>query len=345
MIKGKARVAIIGYGTVGKRVADAVTLQDDMEVAGVVKTKPSAEAYIANRKGYRLYIPRDDKITEAFNKARIETAGNTETLLRNADIAVVATPDGMAAPYIKLCKEYDLPVIIEGGEEHILAEVSFNAAANYNQALGKKVVRVVSCNTTALARILWELDNKYGVEEVNATIIRRAADPNDIKTGPINALVPEPEISSHHGPDALTILPHIKITTMAVKASTTLMHLHALHVKLWSKEANIPQIVEIFKKQPRIRLVGGDHVKIKSTADAMELARDMGRPRGDMWENVVWENSLTLSTCNNELRFFQGVHQESIVVPENIDAIRAMLELEENGAISMEKTNKALGIY
>ena len=35
------KVAINGYGTIGKRVADAVDAQDDMEVVGVTKTGPS----------------------------------------------------------------------------------------------------------------------------------------------------------------------------------------------------------------------------------------------------------------------------------------------------------------
>ena len=30
-----AKVAINGYGTIGKRVADAVSLQDDMKIVGV----------------------------------------------------------------------------------------------------------------------------------------------------------------------------------------------------------------------------------------------------------------------------------------------------------------------
>ena len=35
------KVGINGYGTIGKRVAEAVTLQDDMEIVGIVKTKPT----------------------------------------------------------------------------------------------------------------------------------------------------------------------------------------------------------------------------------------------------------------------------------------------------------------
>ena len=37
------KVGINGYGTIGKRVAEAVTLQNDMEIVGIVKTKPTYE--------------------------------------------------------------------------------------------------------------------------------------------------------------------------------------------------------------------------------------------------------------------------------------------------------------
>ena len=38
---GTIKGAIKGFGTIGKRVADAVDAQDDMEVVGVTKTGPS----------------------------------------------------------------------------------------------------------------------------------------------------------------------------------------------------------------------------------------------------------------------------------------------------------------
>jgi glyceraldehyde-3-phosphate dehydrogenase (NAD(P)) len=31
----KQKIALVGYGVIGKRVADAVALQDDMELSGV----------------------------------------------------------------------------------------------------------------------------------------------------------------------------------------------------------------------------------------------------------------------------------------------------------------------
>ncbi len=336
----KAKVAINGYGTIGKRVADAVAAQDDMQVVGVVKTKPSFEACIAEEKGYEIYTTARENI-ELFKKSKIEVNGTLNELLDKADIVIDATPGDFGEEYKKLYEKHGIKAIWQGGEEHELAGFSFNSEANYHDALGRELARVVSCNTTGLVRVLYALDTAFGVKKARVTLIRRAADPNDIKTGPINALVPDPiKLPSHHGPDVNSILPDIDITTMAVKSPTTLMHLHALNVDL-KKKASENGIIKVFEERPRIRLVSSRD-RIKSTAEVMEFAKDMGRPRGDMWENVVWRDSISIN--KGELYFFQAIHQESDVVPENVDAIRAMLELEKDGAKSIKKTNKALGI-
>jgi glyceraldehyde-3-phosphate dehydrogenase (NAD(P)) len=50
------KVAINGYGTIGKRVADAVAAQKDMKVIGVSKTRPNAEAFVAKRRHLRKLV-------------------------------------------------------------------------------------------------------------------------------------------------------------------------------------------------------------------------------------------------------------------------------------------------
>jgi glyceraldehyde-3-phosphate dehydrogenase (NAD(P)) len=60
-------------------------------------------------------------------------------------------------------------------------------------------------------------------------------------------------------------------------------------------------------------------------------------------ENAIWEESVTID-AQGEFNVFQAIHQESDVVPENIDCIRAMTGIEKDGKKSMEKTNKALAI-
>ncbi|MFA5896498.1 MAG: type II glyceraldehyde-3-phosphate dehydrogenase, partial [Thermoplasmata archaeon] len=224
-----ARIAINGYGTIGKRVADAVALQDDMKLVGVVKTKPNFEAKMAARKGYPLYAS-DKEALGKLQKTGLKALGTLEDLLKEADLVVDCTPE--ESGYKPLYEKAGVKAIWQGGEEHSLTNLSFNAAANYADCLGAPFVRVPSCNTTGLIRTLFPLDAHIGIDKVLAVMVRRAADPGDSKKGPINAIEPELEMPSHHGPDVQSVLPKLNIHTVAVKVSSTLMHLHAVSVDL-----------------------------------------------------------------------------------------------------------------
>jgi len=79
----KAKIAVNGYGTIGKRVADAIRAQDDMEVVGVSKTKPNYEAQVAHYLGYDIYCPAEN--IGAFEKAGMPAAGTIEEMLENSD--------------------------------------------------------------------------------------------------------------------------------------------------------------------------------------------------------------------------------------------------------------------
>ena len=333
----KAKIAVNGYGTIGKRVADAVRAQDDMEVIGISKTKPNYEAAVGHELGYDIYCPAEN--VGAFEKAGMPAAGTIEEMIEKADLVVDCTPGGVGEGNKSLYQNAGVKAIWQGGESHTLTGFSFNAASNYDKALGRDLVRVVSCNTTGLCMVISPIDRELGVKKVRVTIARRAADPNDIKKGPINAIVLDPvKLPSHHGPDVMSVLPQINITSTALKIPTTLMHMHVVNMEV-NTDCTAEAIKKIFSSQSRIRFVGQG---ITSTAEIMEVARDIKRPRNDMWENCIWPESITVN--ENELYFFQAIHQESIVVPENVDAIRAMMELESDGAKSIEKTNKAIGL-
>ncbi len=158
------RVAVNGYGTIGKRVADAVAAQPDMEIVGVSKTKPSAEAYIAKMRGYPLYIA-DLAKKPAFDKAGIPVAGSVDDMLKKADIVIDATPGDVGAKNKPTYEKLGIKAIFQGGEEHEVAGFSFNSDCNYKDGIGKQFARVVSCNTTGLCRIINAMDKAYGVEK------------------------------------------------------------------------------------------------------------------------------------------------------------------------------------
>ena len=332
------RVAINGYGTIGKRVADAVAAQADMKVVGVSKTKPSHEAFVAKARGYPLYIA-DPARSASFEKAGLPVAGTVEEMLKSADIVIDATPGGIGEKNRPLYEKIGIKAIWQGGEDHEVAGFSFNSDCNYKEAIGRQFARVVSCNTTGLCRIINTMDKAYGVEKVRAVMVRRGGDPADIKRGPIDAIVLNPvHIPSHHGPDVQSVLPHINIVTLAMIVPVTMMHMHVVQMDL-KREPDRAQALELMDKHPRIGLVRKE-TGITSTAELKEYAMDLGRFRSDLWENGVFEESV--SCLGKELYLFQAIHQEADVVVENIDCIRAMTGIEKDPAKSIAMTNRAL---
>ncbi|HXW94957.1 MAG TPA: type II glyceraldehyde-3-phosphate dehydrogenase [Nitrososphaerales archaeon] len=333
------RVGVNGYGTIGRRVADAVRKQKDMELVGVTAAHPHYKYAVARDKGIDLYA-LDMKSLEAFNGAGYSVRGTLNDMLQRVDVVVDGAPDDMGPTNKAIYQQARVRAIFQGGEEHELTGTSFVAQCNYERAAGKDMIRVVSCNTTGLCRTLGAVDKAIGVSRARAVLARRATDPDDVKKGPIDAVVLDPTtLPSHHGPDVQTVLPHIPIVTMAFKVPTTHMHLHSLILSL-KKEATKEEVVKALQAAPRINLVDGKS-GFKSTANIMDWARERGRDRNDVYEASVWKDSVTV--VDGEAYMFLGVHQEAIVVPENIDAIRALTG-GYSREDSMKMTDESLGI-
>ena len=334
------KVGVVGFGTIGKRVADAVAMQKDMKLVGVTAHTYSFNTEVAKQKGYKIFsIDGDSELKENG----IKPDGTIYNLLDEVDVIVDATPKEIGKENLdKYYKPKKVKAIVQGGEKHQVTGTSFVAQCNYNEALNKDYVRIVSCNTTGLCRTLDAVNKKYGIDSVHATMIRRGADPWDIHHGPINAIFPVLEMPSHHGPDVRTVLHGIEIFTTALSVPSTLMHLHTVTVDI-KKKAKVDEVIEMFKNSTRIRVVrNAEH--LRSTAEIMEFARDMGRLRGDMPEICIWKEAVgVISNSYNKLLYMQAVHQESDVVPENIDCIRAMTGFKD-GSKSIKITNKTFGI-
>ena len=333
------RVGVNGYGTIGKRVADAVAAQPDMELVGVAKTRPNFEAEAALRRGYDLYAAIPDR-ADAFADAGVETAGVLSDMLEAVDVVVDCCPSGIGAENQPMYEAHDVKAIYQGGEDAEIAEASFNARGSFETARGADHVRVVSCNTTGLSRVLAPLEETYGIEKVRATLVRRGGDPAQSDRGPINDILPDPvEVPSHHGPDVNTILPDVEIDTLGLTVPATQMHTHSLNVTL-ETEPDREAVIDLLSAQDRTLLIP-EAAGIDGAGKLKEYAMDVGRSRGDLYENCIWERSVNLS--GRDLYLFQNVHQEADVVPENVDAIRAIctdLPAEE----SIARTNETMGI-
>ncbi|ACP38330.1 phosphorylating glyceraldehyde-3-phosphate dehydrogenase [Saccharolobus islandicus] len=331
-------VAVNGYGTIGKRVADAILKQPDMRLIGVAKTSPNYEAFIAHRKGIKIYVPQQS--IKKFEESGIPVAGTIEDLVKASDIVVDTTPNGVGAQYKPIYQQFQRNAIFQGGEKAEVADISFSALCNYDEALGKKYIRVVSCNTTALLRTICTINKVTKVEKVRATIVRRAADQKEVKKGPINSLVPDPAtVPSHHAKDVNSVIKNLDIVTMAVIAPTTLMHMHFINITLKDKVEK-KDVLSVLENTPRIVLISSKY-DAEATAELVEVARDLKRERNDIPEVMVFDDSVYVK--DNEVMLMYAVHQESIVVPENVDAIRASTRLM-SAEDSIRITNESLGI-
>ena len=334
-------IAVIGYGVIGKRVADAINLQNDMKLSGVCDIISDWRIQNAVRKEYDIYAATKDA-ADKMKSEGISVKGDMQELLKKSDIVVDCTPKKIAAQNVVIYKEQNIKFILHGGEKHETTGHSFSAENNYKSALNLNATRVVSCNTTSILRTLTALKRADLLDYARGTLLRRATDPWESHLGGImNTMVPEKDIPSHQGPDAKSVDPELDVITAAVKVPQTLSHLHYWNVKL-KKQATKQEVLNAFKTSSRIKLMQYDQGLVSNNT-IKEMFLDMGRPWGDMYEVALWEDMLKVQ--GDELFYAYVVDNQAIVIPETIDAIRALTGIETDGTKSIAKTNESLGIH
>lgn len=334
-------VAVIGYGVIGKRVADAINSQDDMNLIGVCDVTSDWRIQNAVRKKYNIYAATSEADKE-MKANGILVKGNLQDLLGKVNLVVDCTPKNIAAKNVILYKKQGIKFIFQGGEKHETTGHSFSAENNYDSAINLNSTRVVSCNTTSILRTLTALKRADLLDYARGTLLRRATDPWESHLGGImNTMVPEKDIPSHQGPDAKSVDPELDVITSAVKVPETLSHMHYWNVKL-KKQATKEEVLNAFKTSSRIKLIQYDQGLVSNNT-IKEMFLDMGRPWGDMYEVALWEDMLKV--VGDELFYAYVVDNQAIVIPETIDAIRALTGIETDGAKSISKTNASLGIH
>jgi len=336
----KVRVGVAGYGTIGQRLADGVSLQKDMELVGVADVAPTLSVRALREKGmpYKFFTASEDKRAE-LDACHIPVTGTLEELVKSVDVMLDATNAGVGAKNKELYAKYDKKAIFQGGEKNSVADVFFHGYANYEKGLGKQFLKLTSCNTTGLIRAVDCLDRAVGAEKVAITIIRRVADPGDYHRGLTNALQID-KAPSHQALDLMTIMPHINATGILIHTPVT--HGHIITVVLTPKrELSVEEAIAAFAKHPRIRVVSIDEGFL-GNASLFRYARDLGNPRGDMYEIALWSDSVVKS--GKDIMFAINVPQESVTIPETMDGIRACMRMQEDRIEATDTTNKYLGI-
>ncbi len=338
----KVRVGVAGYGVIGQRLADGVALQGDMELVGIADLAPTLSIRALKEKGmpYDLYLVEGaDK--SKFDALGIPVAGTFDELIDKVDIMLDSSPGGVGAKNKELYEKKGVKAVFQGGEKNSVADVFFHGYANYEKGVGADYLKLTSCNTTGLIRTVDCLDRACGLEKVAITIIRRVADPGDYHRGLTNALQLE-KAPSHQAVDLMTIMPHVNATGILVHTPVT--HGHIITVLASAKDGKKitkEMALEAFSKHPRVRIVSLEEGFL-GNASLFRYARDLGNPRGDMYEIALWSDSIVES--GNDIMYAINIPQESVTIPESLDAVRAALKMQVTREEGTAETNKYLGI-
>ena len=120
----------------------------------------------------------------------------------------------------------------------------------------------------------------------------------------------------------------------------TLAHLHYWSVQM-TRRASKDEALDAFRTSSRIAFIRtSDGLTALNTVK--ELMADRGRPHDNLYEVALWSDMLRVQ--GDELLYAYMVDNQAIVIPETIDAIRALTGIVRNASESIVKTNAALGI-
>jgi len=336
----KIKVGVAGYGTIGQRLADGVFLQGDMELVGVADVAPTLAIRALKEKGmpYDLYLASADKRAE-FDALGIKVSGTMEEMVEKCDVILDSSPGGIGAKNKELYQRLGKKAIFQGGEKNSVADVFFHGYANYEQGLGKQFLKLTSCNTTGLIRSVDCLDRAFGLDRIAITIVRRVADPGDYHRGLTNALQID-KAPSHQALDLMTIMPHVEATGILIH--TPITHGHIITVVATGKQKITKAMaLDAFRKHPRIRIVSIAEGFL-GNASLFKYARDLGNPRGDMYEIALWEDSIV--ETGDSIMFAINIPQEAVTIPETIDGVRAVMNMAPGYLAATDATNHYLGI-
>ncbi|MGL4986675.1 MAG: type II glyceraldehyde-3-phosphate dehydrogenase [Treponemataceae bacterium] len=336
----KIKVGVAGYGVIGQRLAGGVALQGDMELVGVADLSPTLSIRAMHEKGmpYNLYLVAGADKSQ-FDALKIPISGSFEDLIQKVDIMLDSSPGGVGVKNKELYEKYGKKAVFQGGEKNSVADVFFHGYANFEKGLNQNYLKLTSCNTTGLIRTVDCLDRAFGIEKVAITIIRRVADPGDYHRGLTNALQMD-KAPSHQALDLMTIMPHIDATGILVHTPVT--HGHIITVVATGKnKITKDTAINEFKKHNRIRVVRLEDGFL-GNASFFRYARDLGNPRGDMYEVGLWEDSVV--ETGNDIMYAINIPQESVTIPETMDAVRAAMAMQSSREEGTAQTNKYLNL-
>lgn len=329
-------VGLVGYGSQGRRIAEAISVQKDMELTGVCLKEPDLSAHMAAMKELPIYVV-NQKDAQTFRKEKIEVRGSIFDLLSEVNVIVDATPAGVGK------KNKDTfyskhKAIFQGGESFDIADLPvFISKIGYEAAKKVNYVRIPTPYTVALMRILEPLNAELCVEEIFCVFVRAGSEPMRADFGPVDTIVPDKTDTSQLIRDEIRYVMPKPIILSSFKVPSILLDVGSIVVRL-EKEASLGDVKELLSKNARTIIAKGE-AGLCSTDSIFEYIRRTGRPSGDIYELCIWDEQIEIT--NNKLKLVQTFDPHCVQTPEVIDAIRALAG-EEKMEESFKRTNEAL---
>ncbi|MCK4424410.1 type II glyceraldehyde-3-phosphate dehydrogenase [Candidatus Bathyarchaeota archaeon] len=337
----KIKVGLVGYGSQGRRIAEAISVQKDMELTGICLKEPDISALMAARKGFVIYLA-DSHYAGAFKKTGIDVQGSISSLLYNVDVVVDVTPSGVGKKNKeKFYSKYDVKAVFQAGEPFEVADIQvFMSTINYNEARKASSVRVPSPFAVYLTRILKPLDVEFGIKHTTCTLILPGTEPMRGHHGPVDTIIPDKPYVAH---DTLRVemqqmLPR-SFTFTSFAVPSILLAVGAVVVDL-EQTTSTENVIDLLCRIPRSILVRSD-MGLHSTDAIFEYIRRVARPSADIYEVCTWREHVEAINCR--LKLVQAFDPHCVQTPEVIDAIRALAS-EEKMEESFNRTNEALGL-
>lgn len=340
-MRDKIPVALVGFGSQGRRVAQAVACQEDMRVIGVALSQPDLSAHLAFRIGYPIYCV-EPKSTMAFKNSGISSEGLIDSLISEAKVVVDCTPSGVGKQNIeRFYQKSTARVIFQAGEEQTIANVpAFFATTDFEKARKTKFVRMASPLAVSIARTILAVGKQFGLKKVGCTFIRAGSETMRALQGPVDAIVPEPASNLERVEWELNqMLNDVFVSLCSVKVSSILLDVQSIFTEL-TRKVTADAVTKLLTKTPRIVVVDMEN-GLSSTDSLFEFFRRIRPFSADVYEVCLWRNQIDAQ--NGMLKLVQAMDPHSVHIPEVIDAIRALVT-EISKDESMERTDKALGI-
>ena len=312
---------INGYGNIGRRLATAFSVDEEVNLIGIAKYNADERAQEAISKGFKIFIPQ--YIEKDFKNKKLGFDGYIEEAIEKSDIIIDASKEGLG---FENKTKYYLPMkkkaIFQGGEdlkgENSVADIIHNSRVNYDKVIDSSYVIQGSCNVSGMGRIIQPFIENFNdkIIRYDVTLIRRWADLEDSKEVKDSI---EWDKNPHHQEDVKSFLPNANLFVDSYKVPSRMMHLHQMFIRFKDKAPSKNEVLNIFENEFGVSILNS----AKGTVDVRKKALEMGFVHGDT--NMVHIHQEVIRSQDDVLKILYSDDQTGMVIPENHLLLQSMI--------------------